>query len=287
VGVFFGGHEIMRDPVLKSLQTRAERIDTAVNGVQQTWHVWNRSHPQPLVLLHGGSGSWTHWVRNIDALAQHHAVWAMDLPGMGDSALPPDAKDADDIAPWVAEGMNLVLAGLACPVMGFSFGGLTAGFVAARHPERVSRLLLVGVPGLGMFGDTLPLRGFLPEMDQAQRDAVHRHNLMSIMLAHEASLSEQTLEIQEQNVVRDRLRRRRIARSNVMLELQRMWRCPVHALWGAKDALFEDHLTSAAQCLSACDLRDLSMLADTGHWANYENASAFNAWALAQLASPA
>jgi len=277
----------MRDPVLKSLQTRAERIDTAVNGVQQTWHVWNRSHPQPLVLLHGGSGSWTHWVRNIDALAQHHAVWAMDLPGMGDSALPPDAKDADDIAPWVAEGMNQVLAGLACPVVGFSFGGLTAGFVAARHPERVSRLLLVGVPGLGMFGDTLPLRGFLPEMDQAQRDAVHRHNLMSIMLAHEASLSEQTLEIQEQNVVRDRLRRRRIARSNVMLELQRMWRCPVHALWGAKDALFEDHLTSAAQCLSACDLRDLSMLADTGHWANYENASAFNAWALAQLASPA
>jgi len=64
----------MRDPVLKALQTRAERIDTAVNGVQQTWHVWNRSHPQPLVLLHGGSGSWTHWVRNIDALSQQHAV---------------------------------------------------------------------------------------------------------------------------------------------------------------------------------------------------------------------
>ena len=148
----------MRDPVLNSLQTRAERIDVVVNGVQQTWHVWNRTHPQPLVLLHGGSGSWTHWVRNIDALSQQHAVWAMDLPGMGDSALPPEAKDADDIAPWVAQGMDKMLAGIACPVMGFSFGGLTAGFVAARHPERVSRLLLVGVPGLGMIGDTLPQR---------------------------------------------------------------------------------------------------------------------------------
>ncbi len=277
----------MRDPVLKALQTRAERIDVVVNGVQQTWHVWNRSHTKPLVLLHGGSGSWTHWVRNIDALSEDHAVWAMDLPGMGDSALPPEAKDADDIAPWVAQGMAQLLGGQAIPVMGFSFGGLTAGFVAARHPERVSRLLLVGVPGLGLFGDTLPLRGFLPNMDQSQRNAVHHHNLMSIMLAHEASLIDQTLEIQERNVVRDRLRRRRIARSTVMMELQTQWRCPVHALWGALDALYLENLSSAPERLNQCDLRDLTLLPDTGHWANYENAKAFNDWAIAQLASPA
>ena len=277
----------MRDPVLKALQTRAERIDVVVNGVQQTWHVWNRSHTKPLVLLHGGSGSWTHWVRNIDALSEDHAVWAMDLPGMGDSALPPEAKDADDIAPWVAQGMAQLLGGQAIPVMGFSFGGLTAGFVAARHPERVSRLLLVGVPGLGLFGDTLPLRGFLPDMDQDQRNAVHHHNLMSIMLAHEASLIDQTLEIQERNVVRDRLRRRRIARSTVMMDLQTQWRCPVHALWGALDALYLENLSSAPERLNQCDLRDLTLLPDTGHWANYENAKAFNDWAIAQLASPA
>ena len=277
----------MRDPVLKALQTRAERIDVVVNGVQQTWHVWNRSHTKPLVLLHGGSGSWTHWVRNIDALSEDHAVWAMDLPGMGDSALPPEAKDADDIAPWVAQGMAQLLGGQAIPVMGFSFGGLTAGFVAARHPERVSRLLLVGVPGLGLFGDTLPLRGFLPDMDQDQRNAVHHHNLMSIMLAHEASLIDQTLEIQERNVVRDRLRRRRIARSTVMMDLQTQWRCPVHALWGALDALYLENLSSAPERLNQCDLRDLTLLPDTGHWANYENAKAFNEWAIVQLASPA
>jgi hypothetical protein len=34
-------------------------------------------------------------------------------------------------------------------------------------------------------------------------------------------------------------------------------------------------------------LRDLTILADTGHWANYENATAFNAWAQTQLASAA
>ena len=277
----------MHDPVLQALQTRAERVELEIDGVTQVWHVWNRSSAKPLVLLHGGSGSWTHWVRNIDALSEEHAVWAMDLPGMGDSALPPEAKDADDIAPWVAQGMAQLLGGQGIPVMGFSFGGLTAGFVAARHPDRVSRLLLVGVPGLGLFGDTLPLRGFFPSMNQSQRNAVHHHNLMSIMLAHESSLIDQTLEIQERNVVRDRLRRRRIARSTVMLELQTQWSCPVHALWGALDALYLENLSSAPERLNQCDLRDLTLLPDTGHWANYENAQAFNDWAIAQLSSPA
>jgi hypothetical protein len=285
VGVFVGERKTVNDPVVLSLLAQADRIDHPVNGVNQVWHVWNRTSSQPLVLLHGGSGSWTHWVRNIEVLSQTHAVWAMDLPGMGDSELPPNAKDADDIAPWVAKGMAQLVGGQACPLMGFSFGGLTAGFVAAQHPESVSRLLLVGVPGLGMFVDPLPLRGFQNNMDMDQRKAVNRHNLMSIMLAHETSLSAQTLEIQEANVVRDRLRRRRIARSTIMLDLQKQWRCPVHVLWGAKDALYEPHLGEAAQRLSNCDVRDITLLVDTGHWANYENASAFNAWALTQLAA--
>ena len=49
----------------------------------------------PTVLLHGGSGSWNHWVRNIDALlASGRQVIAPDLPGFGDSARPDDVSDA-------------------------------------------------------------------------------------------------------------------------------------------------------------------------------------------------
>jgi hypothetical protein len=53
------------------------------------------------------------------------------------------------------------------------------------------------------------------------------------------------------------------------------------------DALYLKHLASAPERLAQCDLRDLTLLDNTGHWANYENANAFNAWALAQLSSPA
>ena len=36
-------------------------------------------------MLHGGHGSWLHWIRNIDALGQRHTLLIPDLPGFGDS----------------------------------------------------------------------------------------------------------------------------------------------------------------------------------------------------------
>ena len=35
------------------------------NG-QQMWHVWGEGSGKPtLLLFHGGSGSWIHWIRNV------------------------------------------------------------------------------------------------------------------------------------------------------------------------------------------------------------------------------
>src|SRR3546814_6277896 len=44
---------------------------------QMVWRLWGEG--PPLVLLHGGSGSWTHWFRNIPALARRYRVIAADL----------------------------------------------------------------------------------------------------------------------------------------------------------------------------------------------------------------
>ena len=38
-----------------------------------------------LLLLHGGTGSWTHWVRNIGPLSRRFSLMVPDLPGMGES----------------------------------------------------------------------------------------------------------------------------------------------------------------------------------------------------------
>ena len=81
----------------------ATRIELPTPGGIQVWHAWNTSAGRPLVLLHGGSGSWTHWLRNIQGLSKDRAVYALDLPGFGDSDLPPETRDADDLQHHVAQ----------------------------------------------------------------------------------------------------------------------------------------------------------------------------------------
>jgi pimeloyl-ACP methyl ester carboxylesterase len=95
------------------------------------WRDWGDA--RPLVLLHGASGSWTHWIRNIAPLATRFRVLVPDLPGFGDSDLPSEPHTADMLAGLVASGFDTVVPpSMEFDLAGFSFGGIIAGLVAAR-----------------------------------------------------------------------------------------------------------------------------------------------------------
>ena len=262
--------------LIRELEGAAHRIEITSLGSKQIWHVWNIGADQKLILLHGGSGSWTHWVRNIRDLSNDFEVWALDIPGFGDSDLPPQAIDVDDLVPYVMAGLKEVGDGLKLNVMGFSFGGLLAGFVAAQAPDLISRLILVGVPALGLTGTPLSLRGIRPEMTELEVKSVYRHNLEVMMLADPNSIDEGTLELQKHNVERDRLKRRRIARGDALLKLQKDWRCPVHAIWGELDALYVGRLKQTKASLENCQLESFDVIPSAGHWVQYEAATEFN-----------
>src|SRR5205085_6820291 len=38
---------------------------------------------EPIILIHGLSGSTRWWVRNVPALSEHYQVYLIDLPGFG------------------------------------------------------------------------------------------------------------------------------------------------------------------------------------------------------------
>lgn len=278
----------MSSTVQKTL-SKATRVEIDSSGGQQVWHVWNQAAhknplaPRPLVLLHGGSGSWTHWVRNVEALSAQRSVWAIDLPGFGDSELPPDVRDVDQMFTYVVEGMQQLLGDQAVDLMGFSFGGMTAGYIAAHHPAMVHQLMLVGIPALGLFGEPKPLRGLREDMTAAERDEVLRYNLLQMMLHHPDSIDDETLRMQDANVSRDRMRRRRIARSDVLLHLQKGWTCPVHTFWGEFDALYPGRLDQVKAALGNCRLESFHIIPDAGHWVMYERAAEFNYLVLKSL----
>ncbi len=255
---------------------KAKRIELPTPSGMQVWHVWNEAAGHPLVLLHGGSGSWNHWVRNVLPLSESRAVWALDTPGLGDSELPSGAEDADDLSVPLAQGLEALFKENPVDTVGFSFGGLMAGFLAAQQPALIKRMVLVGVPGLGLSNNIPNMRGFRVNMTHEERMGVHRNNLLAIMLHDEKNITPELLAMQEHNVLRDRLRRRRIARSDVLLSLQKQWTCEVHGIWGEKDALYEGALHLIPDLLTDCNLKQFDVIQDAGHWVQFEASDAFN-----------
>ena len=279
---------------ISRVEALSERVVQTYAWGDAVWHVWrpyasgadtsmkaagdrSRAHDltKPLMLLHGGSGSWTHWLRNVEYLSQFRTVWALDIPGFGDSSLPDGVTDADGLLPYMAEIIQHTFAGEPVDVMGFSFGGMTAGLVAAEYPNLIRQLILIGAPGLGIFGKELPMRGMTPNMDEVAQRKVHRHNLNTMMFSHLETVTEDVIDLQQANVARDRLRRRRIARTNVLARAQLHWACPVHGVWAEGDALYLNTLDQVPQVLSK--LASFSVVSDAGHWVMYERPDAFHA----------
>ncbi len=97
---------------------------------------------RPMLLIHGLVGSSADWRNNIEALAQHARVYAIDLVNMGKSQRVGglDASLAA-IANRVMVVMNALGVG-AADIVGHSHGGAVALMLAALHPERVRRLVL-------------------------------------------------------------------------------------------------------------------------------------------------
>ena len=279
MGVLSGEFDLLNEPFEDSIleiESLAVQKIIDIQGLQQVWHVWNEGASEKLVLLHGGSGSWTHWIHNIKALSQHREVWALDIPGFGDSELPPNAVDVDDLVPFVIQGLSKVVQQQAVDVVGFSFGGLLAGYIAAKDASLIKKLILVGVPALGLTGKPLPLRGIRPEMVEDEITEIYRHNLEVMMISNKQKIDTQTLELQKKNIARDRLKRRRIARGDILLELQNDWKCPVYAVWGELDALYKEKIHLVKDKFANCNLRDFKVIPDAGHWVQYEQANEFN-----------
>lgn len=96
----------------------------------------------PLVILHGGSGSWRYSARLIRLLVDRWHVFAPDFRGHGESGHVPGSYLLQDYASDIVAFLDHVVQQPAI-LFGHSLGGEVAVTVAAQHPEMV-RALIVG-----------------------------------------------------------------------------------------------------------------------------------------------
>lgn len=250
------------------------------------WRCWGPPSARPVLLLHGGSGSWTHWIRNIPTLlAEGHQVWAPDLPGFGDSASLPEGSDADAIVPHLLAGLRALPVQAPWEVVAFSFGSLVACLLASAHPDMVSRLLLVGLPILPLAsGRGVRLAPVGAAATPAERAAAHRANLEAIMLHRADSIDDDTVALQAANAARDRMRTRRLVTTDVCLKALLSLSCPFACIWGQEDVLYRGRWDQVrAACLGNTRCTGLHLVPDAGHWVQYEAADEFNRRMLAWL----
>ncbi len=268
--------------LVAGIAAEAERIETPCGDGAMVWRCWGGG--PPLVLLHGGYGSWMHWIRNVLPLSRQFRVIAPDLPGLGESATPPEPWTAEGLAAIIIEGLDIVLAAgqsgkRAAPhLAGFSFGGVIGGNVAAQLGERVRGFTVVGSNGLGLERSPTPLERVAPAASEAEEFATHRYNLNQLMIADSDKIDELALYLQKTNHARARMRSRRFSRSGALVAALPRITARLDGIWGERDATAYPHLDERARILRSFQPKArFAVVPGAGHWVQYEAAERFNA----------
>jgi pyruvate dehydrogenase E2 component (dihydrolipoamide acetyltransferase) len=104
---------------------------------------------RPAVLfIHGFGGDLDNWLFNLDALAEKNRVFALDLPGHGQSTPKVPGTTLADLARFVGKFMDAVPLEKA-HLVGHSMGGGIAAQMAVDQPERVESVSLISPAGFG------------------------------------------------------------------------------------------------------------------------------------------
>lgn len=115
-----------------------------VDGVRMHYVTGGRG--TPVVLLHGWPQTWFGWWPIMPALAEHHTVYAIDLPGLGDSTGAPTGYDKATLARYAHALVADRLGVRDASVVGHDLGAAVAFQYAAQFPADTARLGYLDLP---------------------------------------------------------------------------------------------------------------------------------------------
>ena len=241
---------------------------------------------EPLVLMHGGAGSWLHWVRNVDALATRYRVIAIDQPSYGDSKAVDWETLVDDYLALIEDALREMTDGAdKVHLAGFSFGGYIAADMAVRLGTRTASLSMTGGAGYGKpegRGFTLDSRRRLAERlgrEPGPQEiwAMQKENLGKLMIWDKAKIDDWAVDMQVRNVARTRFDSRRLSWADGTPDRVGQLDCPVLVAYGEHDAAAIPPVPERiARCRAANPDVETAIIPNTGHWAMYETPDAVN-----------
>ena len=231
--------------------------------------------PPDVILLHGFGGDLENWLFNLQALAESARVFALDLPGHGQSSRQLPGTGLDDLAGFVAafmDGLNIVSAHF----VGHSMGGAVALRLALMQPQRVDSLSLIASAGLGPEINDGYLGGFVAadsrrslkpvvQMLFADPQLVTRQLLDDLLRFKRMDGAREALES-----LRESLFAGGVQQSLPGVELGAL-DLPVQVIWGE-----QDQVIPVAHCDGLPDNVQVHRLGSAGHMVQMEQANEVN-----------
>lgn len=274
---------------IQELENQAEKFFTDFDGGTLVVRRWTPSdifcaQREPVVLLHGGSGSWKHWLKSIPALLKQRPVVAVDTPGYGDSDMPVETVTFPLLGRLIAGGLKPVVA-RGAHFAGFSLGSFIAPHAALALGAPIRSLTLIHGHFWGPMNYTPrnSLKRWRNVTDLNEQREILRFNLGQLMLAHPQTADDLTLDVYAGDLGKARLRVETFIEGLDTTILQRV-NAPLMAVSGALDPTGIPSVTDQMQLLKAVmPETQCHILENCGHWAMWESPEKINALMLAFL----
>jgi len=250
-----------------------------------------------IVLVHGIGSAIETWALNVEALAQHHRVYAVDLVGSGRSDKPLCSYSLVALAEFIkafADGLGLNHLSF----VGNSLGGGIALQFALLYPQTVEKLVLVNCLGLGQAISWSLRLANLPLVDKLYKptrsstaltlkQAVADQSLITAKLVDQfydllrlPGASEALIAQIRANV--DWLGVRTKVYQPIVDRLPTIT-VPTLVIWGNQDRILP--VAQAQIAMQHLPNARLQLFKSCGHWSHFERAAEFNRFVLEFLAN--
>ena len=266
---------------IEEFEKGSKKLFISTDDTTVCWRIWGKG--QPIIFLHGGYGSWRHWIKQVTYLSKDYQILVPDMPGFGESS---DLK-SDHTPENISLNLYQTFRKLNITdldninLVGFSFGGLISGHLSYQFLKKgieLKNLILVGPGGTGARRG--PMRDMVrrtPKMSFEKILRAHFENLKILMINDPKNIDLLSLYIQLENTNNHRLKSRPISATNTLIKILEKQNIIPYLIFGEKDATVGPYLEERISIFRAAskDIR-IHVEINAGHWIMYEKPDNFN-----------
>lgn len=237
-----------------------------------------------LLLMHGSGGHLEAYTRNLAALSRDRRVVAFDFPGHGYTTLAEADLEMPDYLAHVV-GLLDALEIDAADVSGESLGGWVAMLLAARHPDRVRRLVL-NTPGGTLCNPAVMERIRVLSQEAADDPTEERIRArLAWLMADPASVTDELVQVRREIYAQPGfarsmrhllcLQHEDVRRRNMVTDDElRAVRAPTRVVWTSEDP--SGPAAEGKRITSLLADGDFQLIDNAGHWPQWEQPAQFN-----------